>query len=184
MLALTLIIFFIIQTFVAQPFQVEGGSMERFLEPGQFVLVDKLTPRFDPYKRGDVVVFEPPDGFGRSTKTPFIKRVVGLAGDSVQIHDGLVWINGTALDESYPYASTEGDPPDATDADPDEFAETVPDGDLFLMGDHRANSVDSRVFGSVPATAVVGRAWLRYWPFDVFTILPTPAYPKVAAPKS
>ena len=72
-LVLTLIIFFVIQTFVAQPYRVEQNSMERTLEPDQYVLVDKLTPRFDPYSRGDIVVFQPPDGFSEGTQnTPFI----------------------------------------------------------------------------------------------------------------
>ena len=100
-LVLTLIIFFVIQNFVAQPYQVEMGSMERTLEPGQYVLVDKLTPRFDTYKRGDIVVFHPPAAGARGD-TPYIKRVIGVPGDTVAIRDdGLVYINGTALDEPY-----------------------------------------------------------------------------------
>ena len=80
-LVLTLIIFFVIQTFVAQPYRVEQQSMERTLEPDQYVLVDKLTPRFDDYSRGDIVVFEPPEAWVQGgPKTPFIKRVIGLAG--------------------------------------------------------------------------------------------------------
>ncbi|MFN8631141.1 MAG: signal peptidase I [Chloroflexota bacterium] len=79
-LVLTLVIFFVIQNFIAQPYQVQQNSMERTLEPGQYVLVDKLTPRWDPYKRGDVVVFTPPANYTQDT-TPFIKRVIGLPGD-------------------------------------------------------------------------------------------------------
>jgi len=81
-LVLTLIIFVVIQNFVAQPYKVQQQSMERTLEPEQYVLVDKLTPRFDTYKRGDIVVFTPPEDWG-DNGTPFIKRVIGEAGDTV-----------------------------------------------------------------------------------------------------
>ena len=98
-LVLTLVIFFVIQTFIAQPYQVQQQSMERTLEPGQYVLVDKLTPRFDAYDRGDVVVFNPPETW-INDDTPFIKRVIGVAGDTVEVRDdGIVYVNGTALDE-------------------------------------------------------------------------------------
>ena len=79
-LVLTLVIFVVVQTFVAQPYQVQQHSMERTLEPEEYVLVDKLTPRFDGYHRGDIVVFHPPAGVGEDD-TPFIKRVIGVAGD-------------------------------------------------------------------------------------------------------
>ena len=81
-LVLTLVIFFVIQTFVAQPYKVQQKSMEHTLEPDQYVLVDKLTPRFDTYKRGDIVVFTPPPDWVQDDGTPFIKRVIGLGGDN------------------------------------------------------------------------------------------------------
>jgi signal peptidase I len=170
-LVLTLIIFFVIQTFIAQPYKVQQQSMEHTLEPDQYVLVDKLTPRFDTYKRGDIVVFKPPPDFGvQADDTPFIKRVIGLPGDTVDIRDGGVFINGTELAEDYTFATVSGD----------EHRWVIPTGELFLMGDHRQNSADSRTFGPVEATQVIGRAWLRYWPIDVFGILHTPTYPELA----
>jgi signal peptidase I len=78
---LTLVIFLVIQTFIAQPYRVEQQSMERTLEPDQYVLLDKLTPRFDAYKRGDIVVFNPPADWVQAAGTPFIKRVIGVGGD-------------------------------------------------------------------------------------------------------
>ena len=98
-LALTLIIFVVIQNFIAQPYKVQQSSMERTLMQEQYVLVDKLTPRFDAYKRGDIVVFTPPEDWVGADKTPFIKRVIGVGGDTVEIHDGGVYINGERLDE-------------------------------------------------------------------------------------
>jgi signal peptidase I len=180
-LVLTLLIFFVIQNFVAQPYKVQQSSMQRTLEEDQYVLVDKLTPRFDAYNRGDIVVFEPPEEWGESN-TPFIKRVIGEPGDTVEIRDdGLVYVNDQVLDEPYLYADELGGPPDPTTAPLEQSSWTVPQGDLFLMGDHRANSADSRTFGPVPIDRVVGRAWLRYWPIDKLGILQTPTYPSLAA---
>ena len=174
-LVLTLIIFVVIQNFVAQPYQVEMGSMERTLEPGQYVLVDKLTPRFDTYQRGDIVVFHPPATAAKGD-TPYIKRVIGVPGDTVAIRDdGLVYINGTALDEPYLYSDEPGGLPQATTVSLEQASWTVADGQFFLMGDHRSDSADSRVFGTVAADQIIGRAWLRYWPVDTFGILARPS---------
>ena len=179
-LALTLIIFFVIQNFVAQPYKVQMQSMERTLEPDQYVLVDKLTPRWDGYKRGDIVVFKPPADWGPFDDTPYIKRVIGVGGDTVEIRDdGLVYINGIALTEPYIYKEADGTPQPTTASDQSTWV--IPEGELFLMGDHRSNSTDSRAHGPVPVENVVGRAWLRYWPLDTFGILPTPTYPELAS---
>lgn len=176
-LVLTLVIFVVIQNFVAQPYRVQQQSMEHTLEPEQYVLVDKLTPRFDTYKRGDIIVFDPPAAWATGEGgTPFIKRVIGVGGDTIQIRDGQVWVNGTALREPYVF---EGQPTVATG---DQSTWHVPQGELFVMGDHRANSADSRIFGTVPVTNVIGRAWLRYWPLGTFGVLQTPTYGTTASP--
>ena len=178
-LVLTLIIFLVIQNFVAQPYKVQQQSMEHTLEPDQYVLVDKLTPRLDVYKRGDIVVFTPPKDWAQDDGTPFIKRVIGIGGDTIEIRDGLVRVNGTTLDEPYIFADQPGDPPQPTTSSQAHWV--VPAGELFLMGDHRANSADSRSFGPVPVVNIVGRAWLRYWPMNVFGILPTPTHPELGS---
>ncbi len=181
---MTLIIFVVIQNFVAQPYKVQQQSMERTLEPEQYVLVDKLTPRFDTYKRGDIVVFTPPEEWG-DNGTPFIKRVIGESGDSVEIRDdGLVYINGAAIDEPYVYSDEIGGPPQATTAPLEQKDWTIGDNEVFLMGDHRSNSADSRTFGPVEVDQIIGRAWLRYWPLDTFGILPAPTYQGSAAAAS
>lgn len=178
-LVLTLVIFLVIQNFVAQPYKVEQQSMERTFEPGQYVLVDKLTPRVDAYARGDIVVFNPPTSWVQEKDTPFIKRVIGEGGDTVKIQDGQVLINGIVITEAYVYSDVPGGPPQETLASPDQDTWVIPEGQLFLMGDHRSNSADSRVFGPVAVDQVIGRAWLRYWPLDTFGILPTPTYPEL-----
>lgn len=179
-LVLTLVIFLVIQTFVAQPYQVQQMSMENSLQPGQYVLVDKLTPRFGPYHRGDVVVFTPPPGFDQTgDNTPFIKRVIGLPGDTVTLRDGQVFVNGTALVE--PYTFPGADPHQPTDPLTERSEWVIAPGQLFVLGDHRAQSEDSRRFDTIPISSVIGRAWLRYWPFDSFGILSTPTYPGASA---
>lgn len=183
-LLLTLLIFWVIQTFVAQPYRVEQESMRITLEQNQYVLVDKLTPHFDSYSRGDIIVFNPArrDGSCDSPavdetnegNVPFIKRVIGEPGDTVSIHDGSVFINGTAIDEPYVYKGPTG-------ANGDQDTWQVPADRLFVMGDNRNNSTDSRVptIGPICVRDVIGKAWLRYWPLDRLGILNTPTYAAV-----
>ena len=173
-LVLTLIIFFVIQNFVAQPYRVEQQSMQHTLEPDQYVLVDKLTPRFDDFKRGDIVIFDPPANWVGGTSTPYIKRIIGLPGDTVEVRDGLAHVNGVPLSEPYIY---EGNTTEQTGPD---SRWVIAPGSYFVMGDHRQDSADSRVFGPVPRDRIIGRAWLRYWPISTFGILPTPTYPELA----
>ena len=177
-LVLTVLIFLGIQTFVAQPYRVEGESMESTLEPDQHVLIDKLTPRWSAYERGDIVVLDPPEEAAQGG-TPFIKRVIGLPGDRVELRDGAVYVNGSRLDE--PYVYRDDGVPQRTEALLDgETAWTVPDGSVFVLGDHRGNSSDSRAFGPIEIAHVLGRAWLRYWPVDVFGPLPEQAVPAIS----
>ena len=175
-LVLTVVIFLIIQTFVAQPFRVEGASMEATVLPDEYVLIDKLTPHWAAYARGDIVVLHPPSRRSDPDATPFIKRVIGLPGDHVELRDGIVYVNGAALDEPYIYTE-DGvrQPTDPVDGGPSEWL--VPAGDVLVMGDHRKDSSDSRAFGPVEISQVIGRAWLRYWPLAAFGPLPVPTYP-------
>jgi signal peptidase I len=183
-LVLTLILFWVIQSFVAQPFQVQQFSMQNTIQNDQFVLVDRLTPHFDGYHRGDIIVFTPPQAVeGLPDQKPFIKRIIGVEGDTVSIHDGKVFVNDIELDEPYVFKGTDGqpqatDPLDATDA------WTIGPGQLFVMGDHRARSSDSRVFGPIDVKSVIGRAWLRYWPIEDLGILPTAQHPELASPSA
>ncbi len=107
-LVLTVLIFFGIQSFVAQPFKVQQGSMENTLIPEQYVLVDKLSPRWDAYSHGDIIVFEPPATWSQGS-VPFIKRVIGVAGDQVELRDGLVYVTDVELTEGFIYREVDGD---------------------------------------------------------------------------
>jgi len=178
-LVLTVVIFFLIHTFVAQPFRVEQGSMETTLLPNQYVLVDKLSPRWSPYERGDIVVFDAPEEFRTEGGAPLIKRVIGLPGDRVDLQDGFVLVNGTQIDE--PYLFTRNGAPGPTRPSDGTTSWTVSDGELFVLGDHRTVSADSREFGPIRVDDVLGRAVLRYWPIDTFGTLDRPVYPELTA---
>jgi signal peptidase I len=171
------VIFLGIQTFVAQPFRVEGTSMETTVMPDQYVLIDKLTPHWAAYTRGDIVVLNPPAEYPDPDRTPFIKRVIGLPGDRVELRNGKVYVNGSELDE--PYVFTERGVRQPTNPTPGSASQwLVPAGQILVMGDHRAASADSRTFGPVEISEIIGRAWLRYWPMNDFGILATPGYPE------
>lgn len=152
--------------------------MRTTLEPDQYVLVDKITPRLDDYSRGDIVVFNPvtreescsePPVEQEVEEPPFIKRVIGEPGDRIEIHDGSVFVNDTRLSEPYVLGGS-------TTNNGVVEGWTVPPDQLFVMGDNRRNSTDSRSFGPICKADVIGRAWLRYWPVNTIGILSTPTY--------
>ena len=177
-LVLTIVIFWLMQTFVAQPFQVQQESMQPTLTEGEYVLVDKLTPRLAPYARGDIVIFRPHrqratcegefEPLPGDSGIPFIKRVIGEPGDKLVINDGRVFVNGSELRETYV-----SNGPVAPDGQWDVALDR-----LFLMGDNRPNSTDSRssAIGPVCISDVIGRAWLRYWPVSRLSVIQRPTY--------
>jgi signal peptidase I len=171
---LAVVLYLIITTFVVQTFRVEQKSMTNTLTEGEHLLIDKLTPRFDAYSRGDIVVFHPN---GDRDETPFIKRVIGVGGERVEIRDGSTWIDGVKIDEEYTrlFESTE---PASLGG---QSTWDVPEGGLFVMGDNRTGSRDSRSpgLGIIETDHVVGRAWLRFFPLDTLGILQTPEYPEL-----
>lgn len=180
-LVLTLIIYLLIHNFVAQPFEVEQNSMIPTITPSEYVLIDKISPRFNDYRRGDIVVFQPPDGFGQGG-VPFIKRVIGLPGDTVSLQNGKVYVTPTGgsavrLEEPYVVLGIDGKtaptlPRDAQGTD----SWVIPAGSYFVMGDNRPVSQDSRFFGPIARDLIIGRAWLRYFPLDRIGFLQQPTY--------
>lgn len=151
-LAMAIVFCAFLVAFVAQAFRVQGTSMQPLLEDGERIVVNKLAYRLGPIERGDVVVFHYP----RDPGVSFIKRVVGLPGDLIEIRRGLVYVNGQALDESYLGPGLRDDDSHAP--------REVEQGYYYVLGDHRTSSNDSRNWGFVPERYVYGKAFLRFWP--------------------
>ncbi len=178
-LVLTLIIYLVIHNFIAQPFEVRMSSMTPTILESEYILIDKISPRFADFKRGDIIVFQPPEGYRQEGDIPFIKRIIGLPGDTVQFINGSVWVTppgGTATELDEPYVARAGGAPVPTQCAPVDCTSEwlVPEGDYFAMGDNRGASQDSRVFGPVSRDSIIGRAWLRYFPLDRFGFVGRP----------
>lgn len=155
---LSLVIFLLIRQ-VVQNYRIESHSMEPNFYEGQFILVNKLAYRLGAPERGDVIVFHNP----RNGDEDYIKRVIGLPGDTVQIQDQTVYVNGQPLKEPYL--------PDQLPMGPALGLTVVEPDHLFVMGDNRPNSEDSRAFGQLSEDLIVGQAWLRVWPFSKFGLV-------------
>ena len=154
---------YLIITYVGQRTQVSGSSMETTLSDGDNLLVDKITYRISEPKRFDIIVFP----FQYDTDTYYIKRIIGMPGETVQIdYDGNIYINGSLLEESYGREVIQN---------PGRAAEPITLGkdEYFVMGDNRNNSSDSRdpSVGNIHRKDIIGRAWVRIWPFSKFGVL-------------
>ena len=153
---------FLIITFVGQRTHVSGESMENTLDNGDQLIVDKITYRFQDPERFDIIVCP----FHYKENTYYIKRIIGLPGETVQISDGTIYINGEVLEESYGREVMQ---------DPGIAAEpiTLGEDEYFVLGDNRNQSSDSRdpSVGLIHRDEIIGRAWLRIWPLNSFGIL-------------
>jgi len=146
------LVFGFVRPFVMEAFWIPSGSMIPTLQINDRVLVNKFIYRFTEPERGDIVVFESVD----NSDEDLIKRVIGLPGDEIAVRGGKLFVNGEPQQEPY----TNKKLPDMTS-----FAQTiVPEGHVFVMGDNRGNSQDSRVFGPLPKENIEGEAFLRFWP--------------------
>jgi signal peptidase I len=156
-IALTVLMFLVIR-FAVQNFNIEGHSMEPSLHDQELILVDKWTYLFRSPARGDVIVFIAPP----QPSQDYIKRVIGLPGDVITIQNNTVIVDGIALKETYVDPRNQGN----TIEDRHIVNMVVPPNDYFVLGDNRANSSDSRVWGFVPKQNIIGRAALVYWPLQ------------------
>jgi signal peptidase I len=173
-LVIALSIFLVIYLFFMQPHQVNGQSMVPTFESGEYVLTDKISYRLGNPKRGDVVVFHAPEAANcpKGTGCDFIKRVLAVPGDTVEVKNDSVIVNGVPLVEPYipeeyetlPGAFTRGR---VITLGPDEY---------FVSGDNRPYSSDSRAWGPITKSDIVGRAFFRYWPVSVMGIIKAPGY--------
>lgn len=158
-LAVAVVFCFFLVTFVAQAFRVQGTSMLPLLQDGERIIVNKFVYRFRHIERGDVVVFWYP----KDPSVSFIKRVVGLPGETVELRGGILYINGQKLEEDYLDPRFQGDETRA----PLE----VPRGYFFVLGDHRSSSNDSRNWGDVPEKYIYGKAFVRFWPLSKLGVI-------------
>ena len=161
-IALGLLVAVVLRTFVIQAFYIPSGSMEPTLKPQDRILVNKLSYLFHPPREGNIVVFrKPPDVLLPSNIHDLVKRVIGLPGQTIWSSDGQVYINGHRLAEPFlpPGTKTYG-----------LRRQTIPAHDYFVMGDNRSNSEDSRAFGPIPRSFIVGQVVVRFWPLSRFKL--------------
>lgn len=156
-----------IRTFVAEARYIPSGSMLPTLEIDDRLIIDKIGYRFTEPQRGDVVVFSPTDELKKQYKDAFIKRIIGLPGETIEVKNGQVFVNGKGISEDYiaerpQYTWGPG---------------TVPAGSYLVLGDNRNNSFDSHYWGFVPRENIIGRATVRFWPPNRIGGLGDPDYP-------
>jgi signal peptidase I len=163
--AISLAIIIPVRYFLLQPFYVKGASMEPNFEDKEYLLIDEISYRVREPKRGEVVVFRYP----RDESQFFIKRVIGLPGETISVHDDHIYINGALLDESKYLADT------VLTSGTDE--KTLGSDEYYLFGDNRPASLDSRIFGVVTRKEIVGKVWIRAWPFKRWKHFTAPIYP-------
>ena len=168
-------LFVLVYVFLAQPHQVSGNSMFPTFHNGEYLLTNKLAYRTGVPKRGDVIILKAPAGAHCPTGAAcdFIKRIIGEPGDSVRVSGGLVYINGQKLDEAYLPAglTTPGD-----NFLREGYEATLGEEEYLVMGDNRHGSSDSRAWGPIKREAIIGKAWVRYWPFSKMGVIPDIAY--------
>jgi signal peptidase I len=153
---------FILRLFVVQAFTIPSGSMLPTLQVGDYILVNKFIYHFRPVERGDIVVFRSPEDPSRD----YIKRVIGLPGETVYIKEGRVFIDGKPLDEPYTFRQSQSRWARWSVSPPSWGPRVVPPGHYFLLGDNRSNSRDSRVWGFLEGSLIRGKAFIIYFSWD------------------
>lgn len=168
-IVLALSVFVVIYLFLFQPHQVKGNSMYPNFHNGEFLLTDKISYRFGEPRRGDVIIFKaPPSEPCAEIECEYIKRIVGAPGDIIKVVDGKIYANNQILAELYL--------PKGFTTSPGSFLREnteikIPEDEYLLLGDNRNQSRDGREFGTIPRANIIGKAWLRYWPFNKVGII-------------
>lgn len=152
-ICIALIVAFVVRQFLFQPYKVQMGSMLPTLKENNLIIVNKLLYRLNKPNRGDIVVFVPPGG---DKQVYYVKRIIGLPGDTIEVKEGSVYINQEKLAEPYLQIETPGKT----------TSQTLKQNEFFVMGDHRNNSLDSRDFGPIELKSISGRAILVFWPLQ------------------
>ena len=150
-----------------QNFRIIGVSMLPTMHEGQYLIINKLSYMLDEPERGEIIVMHYP----QDRTSNYIKRVIGLPGDTISISNGQVSVNGVVIDEPYINATT-----------PENQVWDVPEDQFFVMGDNRPNSSDSRRWSYLPRADIIGRAWVVYWPPEDWQLIPHNPHPAVPAP--
>jgi signal peptidase I len=169
-IVIALIIALFLRLFIAEPRYIPSGSMLPTLQINDRIIVEKVSYLFKPPQRGEIIVFYPPESPAiADTSTPYIKRIIGLPGDRISIHDQKVFVNDQPIQEPYiaeaPTYRLSFPPQNRDDT---QFTQTitVPPNAYWVMGDNRNKSNDSHFWGFLPKENIIGRACLRFWPFD------------------
>lgn len=164
---------FIIRLFIFAPFIVDGASMEPNFETGERLIVNKIIYSLHEPKRGEVIVFHAPND-----TRDYIKRVIGLPGETVKVEGDKLYINNVLFEEDYikdaeDKAAANGGTYNSRNYNMDNELEAgvIPEGKIFVMGDNRSNSSDSRVFGTITYKSIIGRADIIFWPLDKFSFI-------------
>ncbi len=151
-----------VRLFLVQPFYVEGASMEPNFHANEYLIIDEISYRFHNPQRGEVIIFKNP----RNHREYFIKRIIGLPGESIEVRDGRVFIDNKELSESY-----------IKHFSMDTYsAIKLADDQYFVMGDNRTNSLDSRQIGAIGQDDIIGKVWVRGWPLDKLDTFNLPEY--------
>lgn len=156
-LALAVVISVVLNLFVVQVTEVRQQSMRPTLEQNDRVLVSKVDYRLGAPERGDVIVFTPPVP---DPSIPYVKRIIAVGGETIDLRSGTVFVNGERVDIPQAQGATQPQSPQVA------YPFTIPDGQVFVMGDNRTFSSDSRTFGAVPVSNIIGKVILRFWPFE------------------
>jgi len=157
-----------VRYFLIQPFYVKGASMEPNFFDHEYLIIDEISYRFNEPSRGDIAVFKYPN----DPRQYFIKRIVGLPGEKVEIKEGKIFINNSELKESYLPANLQTN----LSLIRSYGTVTLANDEYFLLGDNRDQSLDSRAFGPVKKDYLIGRTWLRGWPFNRLAVFNAPEY--------